>query len=77
MIMIKVPVKAQPVYRIRSTHCGAIFTIYTKVNLESIKWLSNKDLKLFTELVLTTNVTRFWKISLNVTLKYIELHNLL
>ena len=24
-----------------------------------------------------TNVTRFWKISLNVILKYIELHNLL
>ena len=25
----------------------------------------------------TLNVTRFWKISLNVTLKYMELHNLL
>ena len=52
MIMIKVQVKAQPVYRINTFWYN--FTIYIKVNLESIKWLSNKDLKLFTELALTT-----------------------
>ena len=60
MIMIKVPVKAQPVYRINTLILWYNFTIDTKVNLESIKWLSNKHLKLFTELVLTTNEGKFF-----------------